>query len=94
MPFFVGLISTNLNCSLHNEVLHFCTIFGASFLDFSLFSLIYWRTLVDLHNDRKWRSGLAACLWFCSAVALSALISLVKGWKVPRNRRLLLEVSQ
>ncbi len=94
MPLFVELISANLNYSLHNEVLHLYTVFGASFLDFSLFSLIYWRILIDLHNDRKWRSSLAVCLLYCSAVALSALISLVEGWKVSWIRGILPKVCR
>lgn len=90
----VELVYTDPNCSLHNEALHFWTIFSASFLEFLLFSLIYWWTLLDSKDHRKWRSGLAGSSILCSAVVLAALISLVTGWKLPWIRYLLLEVMQ
>ena len=90
----VGLAYANPNCSLHNEILHFWTVFSASFLEFLLFSLIYWWTLIDSKNHRKWRSGLAGNSIICSAVVLGALISLVMGWKLPWIRHLLLKVME
>ena len=90
----VGLAYANLNCSLHKEILHFWTLFSASFLEFLLFSLIYWWTLIDSKNHRKWRSGLAGSSILCSAVVLAALISLVMGWKLPWIRHLLLKVME
>ena len=90
----VGLAYANPNCSLHKEILHFWTVFSASFLEFLLFSLIYWWTLIDSKIHRKWRSGLAGNSILCSAVVLAALISLVMGWKLPWIRHLLLKVMQ
>ena len=85
---------TDPNCSLHKEALHFWTVFNASFLEFLLFSLIYWLTLIDSKDHRKWRSGLTRSCILCSAVVLAALISLVTGWKLPWIRHLLLEVMK
>jgi len=88
----VELVYANLNCSLHKESLHFWTVLSASFLEFLLFSLIYWWTLIDSKDHRKWRSGLAGSSILCSAVVLAALISSVTGWKLSWIRHLLLEI--
>ncbi len=90
----VELAYANPNRSLHKETLHFWTVFSASFLEFLLFSLIYWGTLIDSKDHRKWRSGLAGSSILCSAVVLAALISSVTGWRLPWIRQLLLEVME
>ena len=81
-------------CSLHNEALHFWTVFNASVLEYLLFGLIYWWILIKSKDHRKWRSGLAGSCILCSAVVLAALISLMTGWKLPWIRHLLLEVMK
>lgn len=53
---------------------------------------MYWWTLIDSKDRRKWRSGLAGSSILCSTVVLAALISLVTGWKLPWIRHLLLEI--
>ena len=88
----VELAYANLNCILHKETLHFWTVFSASFLEFLLFSLIYWWTLINSKDHRKWRSGLAGSSILCSTVVLAALVSSGTGWKLPWVRHLLLEV--
>ena len=79
--------------SRQNEALHFYAVFGASFLDFLLFSLVYLRTLIVLRNNQKWRSSLAEYFIRCSAVAIIVLISSIIGWRIFYVRRLLLDVS-
>lgn len=88
----VELAYANLNCNLHKETLHFWTVFSASFLEFLLFSLIYWWTLINSKDHRKWRSGLAGSSILCSTVVLAALVSSGTGWKLPWVRHLLLEI--
>jgi len=90
----VQLAYANSNCSLRKDALHFWTVFSASFLEFLLLSLIYWWTLIDSKDHRKWRSGLAGSSILCSAVVLAALISSATGWKLPWIRLLLLEVME
>lgn len=84
----------NRNCSLHKEALHIWTVFSANFLEFLLFSLIYWSILIDSKDHRKWRSGLAGSSILCSVVVLGTLISSVTGWKLPRIRYRLREVME
>ena len=85
---------TNPKCSLHKDTLHFWTVFNASFLEFLLFNLIYWWTLMECKDHQKWRSGLAGSCIIGSAVVLAALMSLATGWKLPWIRHLLLEVMK
>ena len=90
----VELTNANRNRSLQKEALQIWTLFSATFLEFLLFSLIYWSTLIDSKDYRKWRSGLTGSSILCSAVVLAALISSVTGWKLPWIRYLLLEVME
>ena len=46
----MGFVSANLKSSFRNEKIHFCAIFGASFLDYSLFALTYLLTLTNLRR--------------------------------------------
>ena len=87
------LMHSNLDRSMHNDALHFWTVFAANFSEFLLFSMVYWRTLLTIQNDRKRESSLAVSSICCSATTLSALAAIVTGRKLPRVRRLLLEVS-
>jgi hypothetical protein len=88
------IVFSDPNCSLHKETLHFWTVFSASFLEFLLFSSMYWWTLISSKHHRKWISGLAGSSILCSAVVLMTVISLVTGWKLPWIRSLLLEVME
>ncbi len=90
----VELAYANPNCSLRKDALHFWTVFSASFVEFLLFSCMYWWTLISSKDHRKWRSGLAGSSILCSAVVLAALISSATGWRLPWIRPLLLEVME
>ena len=87
---------TNSNCSLHQETLHFWTIFNASFFEFLLFSIIYWWTFIafNLENHQKWRSDLTGRAILCFIVVLTALIFLRTGWKLSWIYDLLFKIMQ
>ncbi len=76
--------------------IHFYTTLVASFLEMTLFALVWCVILYDL--NKEWKSKWMSCLGgsFASnlAVALLALIFLVVGGELPNPRRLLLEVSK
>ena len=88
----VELAQANLECRSHDKVLHFWTVFSASFLEFLLLSFIYWWTLINSKDHRKWNSGLAGSSMLCSVIVLAVLIFLVTGWKLPWIRPVLLKV--
>lgn len=83
----------NFDRSVHNNALHFWTVFAANFFEFLLFSSVHWWTLIDIQNGHKQKSCLAFSAICCSGTTLFALLGLVTGWKLPRVRGLLLEVS-
>ena len=84
---------TNLGFRYQNEALYFYAVLGASFVDYVLLGLVYWRTLTVVRKDRKWKTNLAESIGRCSAVAIVALVSMMTGWKILYVRRLLLNVS-
>ena len=85
---------TNPSYSLHEEALHFWTVFGANVLEYLLLNLVYWWTLIDSKDHRKWTSGPAGSSMLCSVVVAAVLVSLVTGWKLPWIRLLLIEVME
>jgi len=84
-------VYTDPNCSLHKDNFHFWTGFGASLLEYLLFSSIYWWALC--HHRQKWTSGLLAIPILCSAVVLAASVSL-STWKLQSIGHILLAVRK
>ncbi len=80
---------TDPHCSLHNDTFHFWTGFGASLLEYLLFSSIYWWAFY--YDRQKWTSGLLAIPILCSAVVLAASVSLSR-WKLQSTGHILLTV--
>jgi len=99
----IQLKCADRNRSLHNEALHFWTVFSASFLDFTLFGVVYGLILININktardasipDNRRRRSGVSGSFICCSADALLALVILGAGWKLLWIQSLLLEVSK
>jgi len=84
-------VYTDPSCSLHQDIFHFWTGFGASLLEYLLFSSIYWWAFY--HDRQKWTSGLLVIPILCSAVVLAASVSLSR-WKLQWIGHILLAVRK
>jgi len=87
-------MGTDRHCRWRKESYQFWTISGTSFLHFLLFGLAHISLLNNLSLARKWTSPLASRYIACFVVVFVSLISLSVGWRVPRARDLLPEVSE
>jgi len=87
----VDPVYTDSYCSLHKDIFHFWTGFGASLLEYLLLSSIYWWALY--YDRQKWTSGLLAIPLLCSVVVLAASVSL-SMWKLQSIRHILLTVRK
>ncbi len=87
----IQLKCADRNRSLHNEMLHFWTVFNASFLNFTLFNVIYELILININKTARdafildnWRrrSDVSESFICCFADALLALVILKARWKL------------
>lgn len=69
----VGPAYAEPKCSLHEDALHFWTVFNAVLIEYLLFSVLYWWAFYP--KSRKWTAGHLAIPMSCFAAVLMASVS-------------------